>query len=112
MVGRIPHSPKEPDSFKGWYFGHLESPIKGEGNVFHDLPKIAEHLVNGDNVLISLEKSDKELIYQAIKSEVVHESNLVLYDAGNENIILVTCSNRPLYDHRQVVTATLVGLIE
>tara|TARA_Y100000590_G_scaffold410920_1_gene504402 strand:- start:8005 stop:8976 length:972 start_codon:yes stop_codon:yes gene_type:complete len=112
LVGRIPHSPEESDSFKGWYFGHLESPIKGEGNVFHDLPKIAEHLLNGDTVLISLEKSEKKLVYQATKSEIVHESDLILYDAGNKNIILVTCSNRPLYDYRQLVTATLVGLVE
>ena len=112
LIGRIPSYPEEPDSFKGWYFGHLESPIKGEGNVFHDLPEIAEHLLNGDKVLISLEKSGKHLIYQATQSEVVHESELKLYDPGNEKIVLVTCSNRPLYDHRQLVTATLVGLVK
>ncbi len=112
LVGRIPSSPEESDSFKGWYFGHLESPIKGEGNVFHDLPEIAEHLLNGNKVLISLEKSGKELIYQATRSEVVHESDLELYDPGNDKIVLVTCSNRPLYDHRQLVTATLVGLVK
>ena len=112
LVGRIPSSPEESDSFKGWYFGHLESPIKGEGNVFHDLPEIAEHLLNGNKVLISLEKSGKQLVYQATQSEVVHESELKLYDPGNEKIVLVTCSNRPLYDHRQLVTATLVGQIQ
>ena len=112
LVGRIPSSPEESDSFKGWYFGHLESPIKGEGNVFHDLPEIAEHLLNGNKVLISLEKSGKHLIYQATRSEIVHESELKLYDPGNETIVLVTCSNRPLYDHRQLVTATLVGLVK
>lgn len=112
IVGRIPHSLEEPDSFMGWYFGHLESPIKGEGNVFHDLPKIASHLTDGDKVLIYLQKSGKKLAYQAIKSETVHESDLKLFDPGYENIILVTCSNRPLYDHRQLVTANLVGLVE
>ena len=112
LVGRIPSSPEESDSFKGWYFGHLESPIKGEGNVFHDLPEVAEHLLNGNKVLISLEKSGKQLVYQAIRSEVVHESELKLYDPGIEKIVLVTCSNRPLYDHRQLVTATLVGQVK
>ena len=112
LVGRIPSSPEESDTFKGWYFGHLESPIKGEGNVFHNLPEIAEHLIEGNKVLISLEKSGKHLVYQAILSEVVHESKLKLYDPGNERIVLVTCSNRPLYDHRQLVTATLVGQIK
>ena len=112
LVGRIPSSPNQPDSFTGWYFGHLESPLKGEGNVFHNLPEIAEHLINGNKVLISLVKPGKELVYQVTKSEVVHESDLELYDPGLENIILVTCSNRPIYDHRQLVTATLVGAIE
>ena len=112
LVGRIPSSPEESDSFKGWYFGHLESPIKGEGNVFHDLPEVAEHLLNGNKVLISLEKSGKQLVYQATRSEVVHESELKLYDPGIEKIVLVTCSNRPLYDHRQLVTATLVGQVK
>ena len=102
LVGRIPSSPNQPDSFTGWYFGHLESPLKGEGNVFHNLPEIAEHLI----------KPGKELVYQVTKSEVVHESDLELYDPGLENIILVTCSNRPIYDHRQLVTATLVGAVE
>jgi len=50
LVGRIPSSPNQPDSFTGWYFGHLESPLKGEGNVFHNLPEIAEHLINGNKV--------------------------------------------------------------
>ena len=112
LVGRIPSSPNQPDSFTGWYFGHLESPLKGEGNVFHNLPEIAEHLINGNEVLLSLGKPGKELVYQVIKSEVVHESDLKLYDPGLENIILVTCSNRPIYDHRQLGTATLVGAIE
>ena len=112
LVGRIPSSPNQPDSFTGWYFGHLESPLKGEGNVFHNLPEIAEHLINGNKVLISLGKPGKELVYQVTKSEVVHESDLELYDPGLENIILVTCSNRPIYDYRQLVTATLVGAVE
>ena len=112
LVGRIPSSPDQPDTFTGWYFGHLESPLKGEGNVFHNLPEIAEHLINGNEVLISLGKPGKELVYQVTKSEVVHESDLELYDPGLKNIILVTCSNRPKYDHRQLVTATLVGAVE
>ena len=112
LVGRIPSSPNQPDTFTGWYFGHLESPLKGEGNVFHNLPAIAEHLLNGNEVLISLAKPEKELVYQVTKSEVIHESELELYDPGLGKIILVTCSNRPIYDHRQLVTATLVGVVK
>ena len=110
VVGRIPTDPDMLNSVTGWYFGHLESPIKGEGNVFHALPKVADDIRNGDPVYIILSTDKKEFTYEAIKSEVMHESSLKLYDAGPDAIILVTCANRPLYDHRQIVTARLIGI--
>ncbi|PKB59959.1 MAG: hypothetical protein BZY65_02255 [SAR202 cluster bacterium Ae2-Chloro-G2] len=110
VVGRIPTDPNMFDSVAGWYFGHLESPIKSEGNVFHNLPEVADYLRDGDPVYVFLYTGDQEFIYQAVKSEVLHESELKLYDAGTHSIILVTCSNRPYYDHRQLVTAKLVDV--
>ena len=86
----------------------MESPIKGEGNVFRDLPRIAEFLRDGDPVYIHVTNEHREYIYQATESKIVHESKLKLYDAGIENIVLVTCANRPHYDFRQLVTARLV----
>jgi|TARA_B100002003_G_C14064577_1_gene512347 sortase (surface protein transpeptidase) len=110
VVGRIPTDPNMLDSVTGWYFGHLESPIKSEGNVFHNLPEVADYLRDGDPVYVFLYTGDQEFIYQAVKSEVLHESELKLYDAGTHSIVLVTCSNRPYYDHRQLVTAKLVDV--
>jgi len=110
IVGRIPTNLKSADTVSGWYFGHLESPIKGEGNVFRDLPRIAEFLRDGDPVYIHVTNEYREYIYQATESKIVHESKLKLYDAGIENIVLVTCANRPHYDFRQLVTARLVGI--
>jgi len=110
VVGRIPTDPNMLNSVTGWYFGHLESPIKGEGNVFHALPQIADDIRNGDAVYIILSTEKSEFTYEAIKSEVMHESNLKLYDVGFDSIVLVTCANRPLYDHRQIVTARLIGI--
>tara|TARA_B100000586_G_C20082671_1_gene416117 strand:- start:460 stop:1443 length:984 start_codon:yes stop_codon:yes gene_type:complete len=110
VVGRVPTDPNMLDSVTGWYFGHLESPIKSEGNVFHNLPQVADYIRDGDPVYVFLYTSDQEFIYQAVKSEVLHESELKLYDAGTHSIILVTCSNRPYYDHRQLVTAKLVDV--
>ena len=110
IVGRIPTNLKSTDTVSGWYFGHLESPIKGEGNVFRDLPKIAEFLRDGDPIYIHVTNKYREYIYQATESKIVHESKLKLYDAGIENIVLVTCANRPHYDFRQLVTARLVGI--
>ena len=48
-------------------------------------------------------------LYQVVESRVVHHSDLWLYESADATITLVTCSNRPHYDYRQVVTATLVG---
>jgi len=110
VVGRIPTDHNSIESISGWYFGHLESPIKSEGNVFHKLPEIPSYLTNGDPIHIHLISEKKEYVYQAFRSEVVHETELKLYDAGLENIVLVTCVNRPYYDHRQVVTAKLVDI--
>ena len=110
VVGRVPTDSDLLESITGWYFGHLESPVKSEGNVFHNLPEIASFLSDGDPVHIYLNNREKEYIYQAYKSEVVHETELKLYDAGLENIVLVTCFNRPYYDHRQLVTARLVDI--
>lgn len=110
IVGRITTNLNLSDSVSGWYFGHLESPIKGEGNVFRNLPRIAEFLRDGDPVYIHVINQRREYIYQATESKIVHESKLKLYDAGVENIVLVTCANRPHYDFRQLVTAKLVGI--
>ena len=77
IVGRIPYNKDYDISVTGWYFGHLESPIKSEGNVFHNLPDIADMLRDGDPVYVLLSTDKNEFVYQAIKSQVLHESAYV-----------------------------------
>ena len=109
VVGHIPGTANPGEQGNGWFFGHLESPVAGEGNVFKRLPDIARMLTNGDNVYVSVTNDGGVYLYQVVESRVVHHSELWLYDSAEATISLVTCSNRPYYDYRQVVTATLVG---
>ncbi|MDP6072403.1 MAG: sortase [SAR202 cluster bacterium] len=110
VVGRIPESANPGETGNSWYFGHLESPIKGEGNVFHRLPEIPELLRNGDPVYVSLESNGEEFLYQVTATRVVHQDDLRLYDSDDATITLVACVPRLVYDHRIVVTGKLVGI--
>ncbi|MCH8207171.1 MAG: sortase [Chloroflexi bacterium] len=109
-VGHIPATVNPGQIGNGWFFGHLESPIKGEGSVFFRLPKIPEHLKNGDPVYISLVTDSGEYLYQVTATRVVHEDDLALYDSAQATITLVSCVPRLVYDHRLLVTAKLVGV--
>ena len=111
-VGYIPTTAKPGDQGQGWYFGHLESPIAGEGNVFFRLPEIPALLKDGETVVIELESDGRLFTYQVYKTEVVHERDLVVTDSGQSDITLVACWPRFVYDHRILVTAALVGLEE
>ncbi len=111
-VGHIPTTALPGDRGQGWYFGHLESPIAGEGNVFFRLPEIPALLKDGETVLIELKSGGRLFTYQAYKTEVVHERDLVLTDSGQSDITLVACWPRFVYDHRILVTAALVGVEE
>ena len=109
VVGHIPGTANPGELGNGWFFGHLESPVAGEGNVFNRLPDIARMLTNGDHVYVSVASDGGVYLYQVVDSRVVHHTELRLYDSTDATITLVTCANRPLYDYRQVVTANLVG---
>ena len=108
-VGHIPETVNPGQPGNGWFFGHLESPVRGEGNVFFHLPKIPVHLENGEPVYVVLETDNGDYLYLVSKTEVVHQDDLRLYDSEQPTITLVTCVPRLLYDHRLLVTARLVG---
>ena len=110
VVGHIPVTSNPGQVGNGWFFGHLESPIKGEGDVFRKLPKIPEHLRNGDPVYVSLTSDEGEYLYQVASTRVVHEDDLSLYGSDDASITLVSCVPRLVYDHRLLVTAKLVGI--
>ena len=108
-VGHIPGTPNPGSHGNGWYFGHLESPVQGEGNVFSRLPQAAELLREGDDVFVVVQSGDAQYLYQATETDLVHEDSLSLYQAGDARVTLVTCQPRGRYDHRLLVTAKLVG---
>ena len=110
-VGHIPESTNPGESGNGWFFGHLESPIKGEGNIFQRLPDIPEQLRNGDDVYVTLENEEGHVfLYKVTATDVVHQDDMRLYDTKGASITLVACVPRLVYDHRILVTADLVGI--
>ena len=109
IVGHIPTTARPGAAGQGWYFGHLDSPVRGEGNVFRYLPKIPD-LTKSGPIYIFLETASHSYAYQVYKTEVVHQSRLEVSDSGQQDITLVTCVPRFYYDHRLLVTAALVGV--
>ena len=111
-VGHIPGTPNPGSHGNGWYFGHLESPVQGEGNVFSRLPQAAGLLRAGEDVFVVAQSGAAQYLYQATETDLVHEDDLSLYQAGDARLTLVTCQPRGRYDHRLLVTAKLVGYRE
>ena len=111
-VGHIPTTAVPGGDGEGWYFGHLESPIRGEGNVFQRLPEIPGLLREGETVQITLESGDWKYVYQVYRTQVVPQSELMLTDSRHSDITLVTCYPRFHYDKRLMVTAALIGVTE
>ena len=109
VVGHIPESANPGEAGNIWLFGHLESLIRGEGSIFRNLPKIPELLRQGERVYITLETPAGEYLYEAGITDVLHASELGLYQEDMPTLTLVTCVPRLVYDHRLLVTAELVG---
>ena len=113
LVGHIPQSPNPGELGNAWYFGHLESPIRGEGSVFKRLPEIPALLRDGDDVFIQLATQDsRTFLYKVSETEVMHQDDLRMYTADSARITLVACVPRLVYDHRILVTAELVGVAD
>ncbi len=110
VVGRIPETALPGELGNGWFFGHLESPLRGEGSVFRRLTDIPGHLRDGDPVYVSLESEAAVHLYRVTSTRVVHQDDLRLYDSDTATITLVSCVPRLVYDHRLLVTAELVGV--
>ena len=108
VVGHIPGTPNPGEGGNGWFFGHLESPLRGEGNVFQRLPEI-EELVRQDPVDIIIENDDGGFLYRVVATSVVHEDDLALYGSDGAELTLVACVPTRVYDHRLLVTAELIA---
>ena len=124
VVGHIPLASNPGEVGSSWYFGHLESPVAGEGNVFRDLPDIPDMLRRGDELYAEVFSSSGAYLYQITESLVLEADDLTLsyseiqeanpeyagLDPGGAILHLVTCVPRLVYDHRLVVSGQLVGV--
>ena len=124
VVGHIPESSNPGEAGSVWLFGHLESPIAGEGNVFYNLPKIPDLLRQGEDVYTVVESGGTDYLYKITEAFVVHADDLRLdygylqqmkpeyahLDPGGSNVHLVACVPRFVYDSRLVVSGELVGV--
>lgn len=110
VVGHVPSTAGPGEQGHGWYVGHLESPLRGEGNVFSDLPDIPNLLKQGQVVDVFLEVDGRRYQYQVYQTEVLSAEELKVTQSGRQDITLVTCYPRLTYDKRLLVTAALVGV--
>jgi LPXTG-site transpeptidase (sortase) family protein len=109
-VGHIPESANVGEAGSSWFFGHLESPVAGEGSVFYHLPKIPDMLRQGKDVFVIADNGAQQYLYRVTSTQVVHQSEMNLHDTEQANIHLVACVPSLIYDHRLIVTGELVGV--
>ena len=110
VVGHIPESANPGMSNNGWLFGHLESPIRGEGSVFRQLPQVHDLLRQGEDVYVIIDSADGSFLYQVRRFRTIPQEELSLWDSDTPMVTLVTCWPRFKYDDRILVEAELVGV--
>ena len=108
-VGHIPETANAGEAGSGWFFGHTESPIQGEGSVFLNLSKIPGKLQNGEDVFVVTSNGERQYLYRITSSRVVPQEEMALYDTGKAALHLVSCVPRLVYDHRLIVSGELIG---
>ena len=111
-VGHIPTTAKPGSAGQGWYFGHLQSPIRGEGSVFRRLPELAARFKKGERFTINLDAGGLRYVYEVYQTDVIHQSELALSDSGQNDITLVACWPEYVYSERVLVTAALVDVVD
>jgi len=108
-AGHIPETPNAGENGGAWYFGHMESPLLGEGSVFRNLDQVPDMLIAGEEVQIIADNGSEQFLYQVTGTRVVHEDDMTLDSAGGPSMHLVACFPRLVYDHRLIVDATLIA---
>jgi sortase (surface protein transpeptidase) len=108
-VGHIPETPNPGSHGNGWYFGHLESPVLGEGNVFAALPQVPDLLRAGEDVHVIIQSGNRQYLYLVASTDLLPATDLSLTQAGDARVTLVTCYPRLRYDQRLLVTGLLTG---
>ena len=110
VVGHIPESAAPGTRGNVWLFGHLESPVRGEGSIFRDLPKVYDLLQQGQAVYVIASSADGSFLYQVREFRRVPEEEMSLQRSEKPLLTMVTCWPRLKYDERILVTAELVGV--
>ena len=108
-AGHIPETFNAGENGDGWFFGHMESPLLGEGSVFRNLDQIPDKLTAGEDVQIITNNGTEQFLYQVTATRIVHEDDIAIGGDGGPNIHLVSCFPRLVYDHRLIVDATLIA---
>lgn len=109
-VGHIPETLNPGEKGASWLFGHLESPLTNEGSVFYRLPEVPMLLNRGETVHVILTSESGSYLYKVSSTQVVHESEISLFQTPGSTIQLVACVPRLVYDHRLIVGGELVGV--
>ena len=109
-VGHIPATANAGEANSSWFFGHTESPTLGEGSVFFNLRDIPDKLRLGEDVYIITGNGEQQYLYRVTSSQVMHQSELRLYETGVATIHLVSCVPRLVYDHRLVISGELIAV--
>jgi len=111
IVGHIPTTANPGEAGNIYLFGHLQSPIRGEGSIFRNLAKIPSLLRNGQEVYVVIHNQEGEVyLYQVSQTKVIAEENFYLELHSAPTLTLVSCVPAYIYDHRLMVTAELVGI--
>lgn len=108
-IGHIPETADAGEGGSGWYFGHTESPVLDEGDVFFNLQQVADELRAGRDVDIITDNGTEQFLYRVTGTRVVHEDSLTLNSDGGPSIHLVSCVPRLVYDYRLIVDAQLIA---
>lgn len=109
VVGHIPDTANPGEMENGWLFGHLQSPLRNEGAVFQDLPRIPDILRTGQRVYVILDSPVGSYLYEVYETDVIYQDDLQLYGTDDATVTLVVCVPALKYDYRLLVTAQLVG---
>ena len=109
-LGIVPGQPNPGEIGNTWFFGHLESPIRGEGSVFRNLPKVHDLLRQGHPVYVIVDSEDGSFLYQATEFRIMDKEDVTLWGSNGRTATLVASWPRFKYDERVVVTTELVGV--
>ena len=111
IVGHIPTTPNPGALGNVYLFGHLQSPVRGEGSVFRNLASVPDLLRKGREVYVVLRnEEDEEYLYQVTQTSQVHQTDFAIEPSSEAIITMVACVPAYVYDHRLLVTAKLVGV--